>query len=776
MKFRKLILGINAAMLAASCNTLAEEPVNLEKIMVTGQKIDRTLKETPNSVVVVTNEQLEKQNAQNITDVFTGMANVAGELGQGFNIRGIDAFNVSGGGNSYLVTMYLDGAPLPYRVANSGAVPVWDLSQIEVFRGPQSTLQGRNALAGAIHLRTQDPTYEWGGKAKLTLGNLGQKEYAFAGGGALIDDLLAFRVSVEDKTLDGDIYNETRNEESNYEESATIRGKLLFQPTDDLTALLTLTNTESELGPQWATFNYGESVYDRETWFNSDIWSRTDTDIATLEVTWDISDELSLVTVLTTNESEYGYNWDGDLTAEQLVADNEYNRVDKTHSQELRLTYDGDKLEAVVGFYASQLAVSDLATGERYIGLESAIGVDFSTAVVGFLMQNGFDQATSIGLAGQVVPLYPDIDPIVLSLNSSLTQDVDSISLYSDFKYSLTDSIDILAGLRFDNEEQTNSSDTIYLINNTLPDPSVFDAQTGLLISGINAYLTSFADSASGVEPPSSADFDAFLPKLGISYHVNDKITTSLIYQKGYRSGGVGTNTADNYLYTYDAEYTDNLELSYRSVWLNGSLMLNANAFYTKWTDQQVQNQLSTRQYDIVTQNAGESEVKGFEVEAYYYPTSRLSVNAGLGYAHSEFIDFTYNIAGTDIERDLSGRSFADAPQWTANIAVEYEFESGVFTNINASYQDKSTAYLDPERSLGVAGLDPHNDGRTLINAQAGYDFGNFLVRVDVRNLLDEEYISQYFSDAVDSDAVDAYGDHQLGRARQVSVSLQAKF
>lgn len=776
MRIKKLTLGVSLALSVTSLSSLAIESATPEKIVVTGQKIDRTLKETPNSVVVVTAEQLEKQNAQNITDVFTGMANVAGDLGQGFNIRGIDAFNVSGGGNSYLVTMYLDGAPLPYRVANSGAVPLWDLSQIEVFRGPQSTLQGRNALAGAVHLRTQDPTYEWGGKAKLTLGNLGQKEFAVAGGGALIDDMLAFRMSYEDKTLDGDIYNVTRNEESNYEESSTIRGKLLFQPTDDVTALLTLTKTKSELGPQWATFNYGESVYDRETWYNSDIWSKTDTDIATLEVSWDISDELSFVTVLTTNESEYGYNWDGDLTPEQLVADNGYTRLDKTNSQELRLTYDGDKLEAVVGFYASQLDVSDAATGERYINLEETIGVDFSTAVVGFLMQNGFDQTTSIALAGQVTPLYSNIDPIILSLNSSLAQDVNSTALYADVKYSISDSIDILAGLRFENEEQTNASDSIYVITNTMPDPSVFDAQTGQLISGINAYLNSFADSASGVEPPSTADFDAFLPKLGISYHVNDNMTTSLIYQKGYRSGGVGTNTADNYLYTYDAEYTDNIELSYRSVWLEGSLMLNANTFFTKWTDQQVVNQLSTRQFDVVTQNAGESEVKGFEFEVYYYPSRRLSVNAGLGYADSEFVDFIYAIPGTDIERDLSGRSFADAPKWTANVAVEYEFESGVFTNVNATYQDKSTAYLDPERSTGIADFDPHNDGRFLINAQAGYDFGNYSIRVDVRNLLDEEYISQYFSGAQDSAAVDAYGDHQLGRSRQISLSIQAEF
>lgn len=792
MKFNKVtncvLAALSASLLVAQASA-EEAQQEVETIVVKGQKIDRTIQETPTSVAVVTAEDLEALNAHNISDVFAGMANVSGDIMQGFNIRGINSFNVSGGGNSYLATMYVDGAPLPYRVIRSGAVPVWDLSQVEVFRGPQSTLQGRNALAGAVHIRTQDPTYEWNGKAKATLGNLGQREFAFAGGGGLIDDMLAFRVSVEDKSLDGDVYNETRREESNYEESKTVRGKLLFQPSDDFSALLTLTKTDSELGGQWATYREGESVFDRKTWFNSEIWTKTETDIATLELNYDINDEMSVVAVITQNDSDYAYNWDGDMTAKQLAADNYYQRNDKTSSQEIRFTYDGDDLEAVIGLYATNLEVTDDATGERHYPLVDSLGADFTTLVTGFLMsQAGLDAATAFATAQQIAPLYPNIDPVVLSFSSDTFLEVKSKAIFADFTYSITDSIDILAGLRFENEEQANSSNALYEITNAMPNPDSFGGlttQTGQLIAGINAYLNSFAANASSNEPLKSDDFDAFLPKLGASYKFSDDVTTSFIYQKGYRSGGVGLNTAQGVIYSYDAEYIDNYELSYRSVWFDGDLTLNANLYYLDWTDQQVQQQHSQNQFDISTINAGKSEVKGFELEAFYYPTEQLSIVAGIGYAKSEFVDYSYVNQATGEEVDLSGRAFADAPTWTSNVAVSYQFESGVFLNVNANYQDEGTSYLDPCRSLTANkyfatraeclanGLDPKNDSRTLVNAQIGYDWDVFEIRIDVKNLLDEDYISYYFNDL---SPADDYGQHQVGRSRQYSLTILTEF
>ncbi len=184
MKITQLARAIKIAVFAAiplSSSAYAqvsdtEIAEGIETITVTGQKIDRSLQETANSVSVTTAKALEQLDISTPSDLFQHIPNVHGGTNQGFTIRGIDSFNVSGGGNSYLTSVYFDGAPLPFRMVRSGKMSLWDVNQVEVFRGPQSTIQGRNALAGAIIIRSQDPTYEWSGKARVTLGEEGQQE------------------------------------------------------------------------------------------------------------------------------------------------------------------------------------------------------------------------------------------------------------------------------------------------------------------------------------------------------------------------------------------------------------------------------------------------------------------------------------------------------------------------------------------------------------------------------------------------------------------------
>jgi len=780
MKFNKIMLCLSLASAVYSTNLLAENTLNetIETIVVTGQKIDRSLKETPNSVAVLTSKDIEKLNVQNVADIFNVIPNVSGDFNQGFTIRGINAFNVSGGGNSFLTSMYLDGAPLPYRVVRSGALSVWDLSQVEVFRGPQSTLQGRNALAGAIMLRTQDPTYEYSAKGKVTLGEHGQKEFAVAGGGALIDDMLAFRLAIEDKSLDGDIDNITRGETQNDEDNQTIRAKVLFEPTETIDALLTMTSSEAEFGPQWALFNYGNSPYDREVWNNSHIFEKTDTDIYNLEISWEINDQWSFDSVTTYSDSEYRYNWDGDMTAVQVVEDNAYVRNDETFSQEFRFTYESESIQAVTGIYVSKLEVDDKASGERFLSFADIGLPPLEVLLTAPAEYGGFGLPPEF--AAMVVPLYPDIDPVILGLNSSLEQEVETFAVYGDLTWKITDQFNLLAGLRYDEEEQKNGSQSLYSINNVMPDPNTLPAPINQIVAGINGTLNGMAESASGVEPVADANFDAWLPKIGFSYHVNDAMTTSFIYQRGYRSGGVGTNIAKQDIYTYDPEYTDNYEFSFRSVWQDGKLMVNTNVFYTEWSDQQISIQLSTASFDNETINAGESNIKGFETEVFYYPTDALSITAGVGLAKTEFDKFDYVVQSTGETKDLAGRTFEDSPEWTANIAINYDFGNGFSSGVNANYKGDSYAYLDPETSLDSAKYaidsDPKNDSRVLINANAAYKWDNYQVRFDVRNLLDEEYINGYFFEADDLNNANSYGQHNIGRSRQFSVSLLAEF
>jgi len=744
----------------------------LETITVTGQKIDRSLQETANSVSVTTAKALEQLDISSPSDLFQHIPNVHGGTNQGFTIRGIDSFNVSGGGNSYLTSVYFDGAPLPYRMVRSGKMSLWDVSQVEVFRGPQSTIQGRNALAGAIIIRSQDPTYEWNGKTRLTIGEEGQQELGLAGGGALIEDELAFRLSAEKKQFDGYTYNITRQENSDAEESENYRAKLLWEPSniENLTAIFTYTHDETEIGAKWSFTDNAKGP--RTVSFDEPIFETTDTDIYTLELGYEINDTWFIDSITTYNEAGYTYNWDGDVTPAPISTLTD-DRLDTTFSQELRFTFDYDNLKGVVGFYYSDLDVVDNSAGGRSITL-TQLGVPTLLTAPAEYGGLGLPQA----MANQVLAIYAPANPVRLGTEVNYSSAVSSAALFADTTYSLNGNIDIIVGFRYDQESQENEDASIYTVDNAdmLPKPEDYAEVNPMLpqlISGLNANLYAQAQSASGQQPLIDEDFSAFLPKLGLSYHFNSEMTTSLIYQKGYRSGGVSSNTATARVYSYDPEYTDNYELSFRSAWLDNSLVINANLFYLDWQKQQINVQLSGNQYDVETRNAGTSTVKGFETEVFWYPTNNWSVTGGIGYAKTEFTDFEFTNQGTDVI--LTGRPFPDAPEWTANIASSYSFDNGLYINANANYADSSVPFTNPYAIIPNfdPSNEPKNDARVLVNAQVGYQWHHYKLWLQANNLLDEEYIENFIS--VPGARV-ASGQAEIGAPRHFSVSFQASF
>lgn len=745
----------------------AEEAENqVERLVVTGQKIDRALQETPASVAVVTEELIEALDLRNMYDILEQVPNVSGKLNGGFSIRGIDAFNVSGGGNSYLTSVYLDGAVLPYRMIQQGAFTGWDVNQVEVLRGPQSTLQGRNALAGAIVMRTQQPTYEWNGKGKVTLGKYGRKEVAIAGGGALVEDQLAFRVSAEQNDFDGMNYNVTRRDKSDFNQNHTYRARLLWEPTDDLTALLSYTNSESEIGVAWVQpAENGDYYSHRINVFDQKIIERTDNDIANLEVEYRINDLWTFTSISTMTDADYGYEWDSDATATPGAVQID-DRIDKTRTQELRLTYEGDDLQAVVGAYYSSLDVADRAYGNRFTSL---VELGVPTLLVAPPKDGGLGLPQP--LADLVMLIYAPADPVSLGVKSDFFQKVTSSALYADFTYALNENWSVYGGLRYDRESQQNESvnQIDVLSAATLPNPASFaDPQLQALIGGLNAQLFKLAADASQDEPRVDDDFSALLPKLGVSYHIDQDKSLHLTYQKGYRSGGVGSNLAKASTYTYDPEYTNNVELSYRSVWLEGDLVVNANLFWLKWKDQQVRVQYSGNRFDTGTENAGESELKGFELETFYTINQNWSLFAGAGLADSEFTNFVFDVQGTP--RNLNGRSFARAPKWTGNLRLTYE-NDGFYANVNANYASSSHSYLDPYRNglkEGDVGFDPENESRVLVNTRVGYNWGDaFGVYANISNLLGEEYVE---------DNNVANRSITLGQKRQFSLTFVAGF
>ena len=195
----RLTLSASIAALA-TCGALAQDAPELEArqdtVIVTGQKIDRSLQDTPESVAVVTQLDIQTQNINDLADAISRTANIATRFDdRGFSIRGISNENVSGAGFSDLATIYVDGAPISRDAVRGGPLNIWDIEQIEFLRGPQSTLQGRNALAGAIVINTAEPTYDWQGRARAVVSSSEEEQrFGAAFGGPIVDDQVAFRL------------------------------------------------------------------------------------------------------------------------------------------------------------------------------------------------------------------------------------------------------------------------------------------------------------------------------------------------------------------------------------------------------------------------------------------------------------------------------------------------------------------------------------------------------------------------------------------------------
>ncbi|MEO0461495.1 MAG: TonB-dependent receptor [Pseudomonadota bacterium] len=733
-------------------------------IIVTGQKIERDLQEIPASVVVVDSTAIQEQNLIDLDDVIERLANVTGGA-SGFNIRGINSNNVSGAGQSELATIYVDGSPLPSEAnAANGALGVWDLEQIEVFRGPQSTLQGRNALAGAIILNTANPTPYFDGRARVIVGNeLDERRFAAAIGGPIAGDELMFRTAFEFYESDGLV--ESPLVPGNLDETSGgfIRTKLLYEPNwaPDLSVLLAYTHDERNSGIGFADLSVDDPFNNRVVVVDTKPLRETKTDLAVLTIDYDFTGELSLTSISSLNKVTGFSQSDGDFTAEAINASETLIATD-TFSQELRLNYDGDRFKGVIGgYYAyietpTRISKGTLTTNPSenvdLVGLLSA-----PPAFGGF----GLPLATA-----QFVDSIYDQD-FIIRADLDNPVEIESYAIFGDFSYELVDRLTLFGGFRYDQESQSIVTGNTITLVSELPDPAGF-GPLAPVIAGVNQVFEAQALAATR-EPAatSSPTFSAFLPKFGLGYQFTDDLNANLVVQRGYRSGGVGINNARAESFTFDQEFTWNYEFSVRSQWLDNTLTVNANVYYIDWTDQQVTIRLSANNFDTETQNAGASRLFGFEIETEYEVTPTLDIYASVGYADTEFTEF---IAFTDDGPiDLSGNRFNGARLWTAAGGATYRSGSGVLININGDYQSSGFATAE------LQGVENRLEGRFLANLRGGWQNDNLGVFLTVNNIFNKEFVNNFRSESqANGPAIPTFAN--FGDPRVIAIQLEASF
>lgn len=335
---------------------IAEDEVLLDPIIITGEKQDRSILETFTSVGVVTGQELEDFNVRDIRGAFNRMANVrwneANGANNGFTIRGVNSEGVvSPENNAPVASVIIDGASQSIESTRRGSRGIWDVQQVEVLRGPQSLLQGRAALAGAVVIETNDPTFtpEYGFQG--TLGNQDRRDVAFFASGPLVPGQLAYRLSGEYREERVDIdYADDAFEELADDEYRNIRGKLLWTPLNvpGLDVLFTISDTFDKPADRTVTPEFEDREFDGDA-INSELREGKNRNYIA-EITYDIDDYLTFESVTAYVDAETDISTPSEL-ADQYSRDE--TRTGNDFTQDFRLGFGDtvDTFSGVVGLF-----------------------------------------------------------------------------------------------------------------------------------------------------------------------------------------------------------------------------------------------------------------------------------------------------------------------------------------------------------------------------------------------------------------------------------------
>lgn len=357
MNFKKSAIAVAVGSAVCLCSSAwGAEPVNaveLDAITVTGEKINRTLEETQSSVVVVTEQQLREKADADLVDVFARTPGVYTQAGnENWGIRGVPVSGFDDQGPATLngaISVFVDGAVQPNRSLTFTPTQLWDVEQVEVFLGPQSTTQGRNSLAGAVVVQTRNPTFTPSFSAQTSVGNYGERGTAVAGGGAIVDGKIAGRIALDYNEGDGYIDNVALGSDANPNRSTNGRGKLLILPNDDLEVLLTYAHNEHRQGDNSVMRENGRERYYKNS-SNTKAFDNLKQDTVSAKVDYRLDDNWSLTSLTANTSSDYSARLDFDQTAidDQVILRKQDGDL---FSQELRLNYSSDTVKSFVGAY-----------------------------------------------------------------------------------------------------------------------------------------------------------------------------------------------------------------------------------------------------------------------------------------------------------------------------------------------------------------------------------------------------------------------------------------
>jgi iron complex outermembrane receptor protein len=604
----------------------------IEEVIVTARKRAENLQETSISISVVSTQELTNRTASSLIDALETAPNVivdgVDKSATGLTIRGISSSTNNVGMESG-VGLYIDEVFIPRPVAFNSTL--LDVQRIEVLRGPQGTLFGKNTIGGLISIVSTTPSQTPQGALDVLAGNDGLWDVKGYFSGPIVDDKLYGKLSLGARQSDGWAENRTPGRANfNNDDYRGARAQLRFTPTDALDVLLSADVTRDRGAANFQDV-IGGAVYpldgfngrDRSIATNGRDSFERDTGGASLRAVGQLGD-YTITSISAYRKLESLLSTDSDHSIVDFL---ELSRQEDFEflSQELRLASPAERrLSWVAGLYFADQKTEGQDT---------------------YLL--GQDLPPMFGLPA--IPGYSERTIVAARIDTS------SYAAFASFKYRLASSLSLNIGLRYTQEEKE-----LHYRQNLVPyflvpgDPST-------LVGMVYGFA---ADVAPRQEQMSEGDPSG---DIGLEYRFAESVMGYAKFSRGFKAGGfdsVLSASANPSRLSFGAETVDSYEVGMKSDLLDGRLRLNAAVFALNYKDKQEQF-FDGVQY--ITTNAASAKSRGAELEITAAPIAGLLITDGIGYTDAYFDDFVDPLSG----RDFTGERLA--PEWTNTFAAQYE-------------------------------------------------------------------------------------------------------
>lgn len=690
-----------AAMLAAGLPaTQISHAAQLEEVVVTAQKRTESLQDVPISVAVVSGETLDNFSITDLGELSAAIPNVT--IGQNATQDSITIRGVGSGANhgfEQSVGTFIDG--VYFGRGRSSRSPFLDVERVEVLKGPQGVLFGKNTIAGALNITTRKPTDQF--EASIE-GEYFDGDESVGATGVIsgpLSDSVAARLVVKYRDSSGFIDNRTTGDDDPEIEETVARGSLAWDVSERFNVALKGEVSSYDVdgrhlqmvegGPflelyQSVDPNYEQKLDDKRS-TNNPVFGRdydnTDAENFTATLNYDF-DTIRLVSISAYTHYDYDNNIPASWVANLDTAAKLYDEDHKQYSQELRLESAGDgAFDYIIGaFYQKE-------------EIEHTQFFDFDTI-----------QAIADG--------FP-LPPFVGRSTFDLEQDTDSIAAFGQLTWRITDRLRTTVGLRYTSDEK--DLDFSRVTTGQLPFPTY--------------------------QQSDDRDDSDVTPSINVQYDLGENAMVYASFSQGFKSGGFDFESAT----PFEEETVDAWEAGIKSQLADGAIELNAAVFYSEFDDLQV---AAWNGVAFETGNAASATTEGVEVDGRWQMTDNWMLSGSLAYLNAEFDDFPsatctarqtddHNASGAagPCTQDLSGQDLQFSPEWSGSLNLEYYRDVGrgleLTTLLQLDYSDSYYTALD---------LDPisEQDSFTKVHAriQLASDAGWSIALVG-KNLTDEE-------------------------------------